>query len=511
MYRLVSMGIMTNVLFVERVSDDRGDRTDSFERQDEKLHRRAAERRATGEVINVVAVVRDRSVSGDVDPMDRPDLGQWLAEEGRDKWDEIWVTTQDRLHRNDMHFMSLVFRMLVWGKVLVLLDDPSLDLTTVEGRAIAHVKAIGPHKELERIKARAKDSANARRYTAAWVGGIPPYGYTTKWGMVEFGGELKRRRVLVLDQYMASVLHEMRQWLLEGETLTGVADRLNARGELTRADLWRTRQDPPREIKGERWHGHGIREHLESMALLGYKMVRKGKDRFKTVPLQSKDGSLFRIAEPVFTDQEWRTLQSALASRRKNTGGKKVKSPLIGVVFCGKCGRHAYQVTNRVKDTVYRYIRCNQAKACPRIGMRAEEVEALVEQTFLEAEADSEIMTREWNAGSDVEQEKEEVELRIGRLRADREQGLFDEPDDQEYFNTKMKEYRDRKRELDAAPRLPSGWVYSGTGVTFGQAWPKLNSDERRDLLVQRGVTFTIHDLGQWSTYIPKDWPDKVS
>jgi hypothetical protein len=61
------------------------------------------------------------------------------------------------------------------GQRLQKLGHPSLYLErlSVEGRLIAHAKAIGPAKELERIKARIRDSHVERPYTQ-WHGGTPP-------------------------------------------------------------------------------------------------------------------------------------------------------------------------------------------------------------------------------------------------------------------------------------------------------------------------------------------------
>ncbi|GGU45970.1 recombinase family protein [Lentzea flava] len=526
---------MVNVLLGERVSRDKGDKTDSIERQHEKHMARVAERRAAGEVINIVGVAEDRSVSGDIDFFDRPELGEWLTDERRGSWDELWMTTQDRLSRNDMHVMAFIHKMLEWDKVLVLLDDPTLDMHTPEGRAIIHVKSIGPARELERIRTRIRDSIAKRKYTEAWVGGIPPWCYTTDWGVVAG----KKRRIRVLDEYSVLLAHDLRNRLIDDEDVTfkDLAWLLNDRGELTPKDLWRSRQIPPEPIKGEKWHGHGIKQHLTSLTLLGYKMETDPEDRWKRRPVADKDGKWLRVADPVFTDHEWETLQSAIKEREGKKGVKKQKSPMLGVVFCGKCNRSAYQIKNTVlRDPqfdneglvvvganeelilgedgavakvakTYRYYRCNaQPKGCQGVGMVADDVESLVEQTFLEREGDQQIKTREWQEGSDNEKELKDLERRIERLREDRENGAFD--NDPKYYAAKLNEYTMRKNQLEGEPKIKSGWKYSDTGVTFRQAWVGLSVDEKRRLLLRRGVRFTIHDRSTWETFIPDDWPD---
>lgn len=165
---------MRRVLLAERISDDKGERSESVEAQDMKLRTRAV---AEGNVTIVGAAV-DLSVSGGVNMFDRPKLGQWLTPEGLSQWDELWVTTQDRLSRDDMHFMAFVFRVIEWQKTVIVLDDPQFNeqMHTAEGRLILHAKALGPAKELDRIKIRNKESHERRRFTNRWPGVSLPLG-----------------------------------------------------------------------------------------------------------------------------------------------------------------------------------------------------------------------------------------------------------------------------------------------------------------------------------------------
>jgi len=99
-------------------------------------------------------------VSGSVDLPERPSIGPWLTEEGREKRD---VTTQDRLSRDDLHFMAFVKNVLDWGKTLVVLNDPSFDISTETGRLIAYAKATHAAAELRKIRQRRADAALACR------------------------------------------------------------------------------------------------------------------------------------------------------------------------------------------------------------------------------------------------------------------------------------------------------------------------------------------------------------
>ncbi|MDA3643769.1 recombinase family protein [Saccharopolyspora indica] len=492
------------VLFAERISFDKKD-SGSIETQDRKLLARLDE--DPREVVLAGRAV-DRSVSGDVDMPDRPALGKWLTEVGRDSWDELWVTTQDRLSRNDMHFMAFVFKILKWGKTLIVLDDPSLDLTTPEGRAIAHVKAIGPHKELERIKGRVQDSHDTRRWTARWHGGFPGYGYTTKT-TVEVGedGKPKEAKVLVLDEYSCGVLHEIKNWVVEERLpITICADRLIERGELTSGNLWRSRKEHP--LRDETWTYTGLRSILRSPHLLGVKM-RGGK------PMTNRDGSYFVIAEPVFTPEEWEELQSALDERSQTNSRVNGASPLLGVGFCWECKRPLGQkVTVRKsaksdKEYSYRWYRCRgnkNTRACVGVGMKADIVEDLLEERFLRECGKEFVTERTFQRGENHASEIKELERRIQRLREDRENGAYDE--DPEYYAEKMNEYTTRKKEISKVPVRESGWVYNKLDVTYNEVWKKADDQEKRKLMVAAGVEFRMFRNGdqvEWDIYIPED------
>lgn len=491
---------MTRALFAERISFDRKEST-SLERQDEALTQHAVERG-----VDVVGKAVDRSVSGDVDFTDRPELRQWLTDEGRARWDELWVTTQDRLSRNDIHFLAFVFKMLEWGKTLVVLDDPSLDLTTQEGRLIAHAKAMGPAKELERIKSRVLDSHQHRRMTPAWPGGVPPFGYTTVEDIYDGGGQKRVRKVLALDERMMAVAHEFRNWMVhEGLTLQEAARRLNDRGEPTVKDRWRltTGQQP----RGEKWSTSGLRRTFTSPACMGVKMHRRK-------PLYGRDGSPLTVADPLFTADEWETLQGAIAARGQRTHRKNGASPLLGVVFCGRCGGPAYRVVIRKNtksgERVHRYYRCAKShggeKRCVGVTMHAEDAELLVEETFLYQRGNQHATERVYVPASGEATELDELDKRIARLREDRELGAYD--DDPGYYAEKMREYTSARKALEGQPRTEAHWEDRELPETFSELWQTSNGERRRKLLIDAGVRLEIRSERDWTVRAyPADHP----
>ncbi|MBT2398785.1 recombinase family protein [Streptomyces sp. ISL-100] len=476
---------MRRVLLAERISDDKGERSESVEDQDLKLRTRAV----TEGDVTIVGTSVDLSVSGDVDMFVRPKLGKWLEPEGREQWDEIWVTTQDRLSRSEPHFMAFVFWVIKWGKTLIVLDDPSLDLTTPEGRAIAHVKSIGPHKELERIKQRVQDSHDRRRFTNRWTGGIPPFGYR----VVHRYEEGKTAAYLELDEDMASELHSMRKEIMGGQTFVGLAKSLNERGVLTARDANRVRKGKPVKARGgdegtpERWSETSVKNVLTDESSIGLK-------KHKREIIYGMDGHPIQLAEPVFTADEWESLQAAV-KRRTHTKVRRVNgtSPMYGVVHCSQCGSKAVHKVSTLRGVTYRYYQCGawpKEDRCTGISCRAEAIEEMVEIHFLQKFGNARVTKRVWVPGSDSSKELTDITKRMERLRKQDEEGDWD--DDQEGYRFRMNQYKARKRELESKPVVKAGWTEEDQGMTFGELWPKLDLEGKRKQLIESGYKVMV-------------------
>ncbi|MFJ4817828.1 recombinase family protein [Streptomyces sp. NPDC088801] len=469
---------MRRVLLCERISDAKGERSESIEAQDKKLRRHAEV-----EGVTIVGVADDISVSGDVDPFQRKKLGPWLTEEGRQKWDELWVTTQDRLSRNDMHAHAFMARVVhEWGKTVVILDNPRLDFRTPEGRAIAYVQSIGPARELERIKVRVRDSHERRRFTARWHGGFPPFGFRPV-NRYENG---KTAAYLERDPEMVEILHEMRQQIIDGQSFLGVAKYLNTKGVLTARDRARLRKGKPvKSRKGEgvqeKWAETTVKNVLTSESTQGLK-------KYRGELLYGPDGEPVRLAEPVFTNEEWESLQAAIQRRTLSKAKRANKvNPLYGVTFCAICGAKAVQKVRSRGDITYRYYVCGSFPKEERCkgSVRADELEEWMELLFLQRWFHEPVTERVWVPGSDNTRELEEVRKRIDRLRRDSVAGLWD--DDQEGFRGLMASLMGRRDELAAEPVIEGHWSEVSTGQTYGELWPTLDAEGQRKQLIRSG------------------------
>lgn len=106
--------------------------------------------------------------------------------------------------------------------------------------------------------------------------------------------------------------------------------------------------------------------------------------------------------------------------------------------------------------------------------------------------------------GNDVSSELDRINSAIETARKERDLGLYD-GDDESYY-TRMRTLVDKRTELQGQHNQPSGYVYRGTGETYREAWGRMDSSERRDLLLETGVTIAAEGRPfRFSVY----WPDE--
>ncbi|MFB7328921.1 recombinase family protein [Streptomyces sp. NPDC056190] len=495
---------MRRVLLVERISDDKGERSESIESQDEKLRRRAS-----AEGVTIVGTAVDLSVSGGVDPFARKALGPWLTDENLRKWDELWISTADRLSRDQRHFLSFVMWAQDHSKKILVMDDPEFNKQMQDddglGLFILHTKALGPAAELRRIKARNKDSHERRRFTTRWPGGIPPFGYRP----VKRYEEGRTATYLEQDPDMVEALQWMRERMVEGQSFTGLAGELNDKGVLTARDRARVRKGKPVKARGgeegvpERWGMASVKSLLTDESLLGYK--KHGKE-----VLYDSLGQPIKLAEPVFTDDEWQSLQAAI-EKRKATKTPRVNktSPLYGVMFCSRCGAKARHKVHSVRDVQYRYYVCGGwPTKCTGISTRADEVEEWLELEFLIRNKYEKVTEKVWVPGTDHTKELGDIKKRIARLRDNYEAGAYD--DDTKAYKERLHALRARRDELEAEPTTEGHWAEKDTGQTYGELWPKLDADGQRKQLIRSG--FRV-EVGQKTFNVTgpaaETWPER--
>lgn len=500
---------MDRVLLVARYSGD--DEAGAMERQRQLLSAWLAESDCVLANGPGGGWVEDETVSGAVHLDDRPSLGQWLRPPLLDEWDMMVVTEQDRVTRDDLHWWAFVGRLIEWGKRLVVLDDPTLDLSTPNGRLIAGVKATQAANYREDVRRKARNARKSFREQRRFAGGHWPFGYRAVprngaegWELVPDPQSSKWVREAVdrvLSEPGDSLAEIVRDWIQRGVP-TAREHQANTSPERPGA--------PPRRPRTYTWNSTSLRRILLSPTLLGYQ-VHRGE-------IVREDGMPVQMSEPIITPDEARALHEKLARRAGSQRGRRInRSELLGVVYCS-CGSPMHALTTRPggRSRTYRYYRCGRIArpergGCPDRSRHwpLELVRVILEDSFLIELGDEEIQRRRVAPGINHASEIESLRDAIDNLSAN----LANLPAGSRAAQAaidKLSEYERRLDELEARPVTPPRVQYIGTGRTYRQWWEETTEwSERGAYLIRVGVRLELGGTPE-APAAKLYWPDDL-
>ncbi|QES50185.1 recombinase family protein [Streptomyces venezuelae] len=320
--------------------------TTSPVRQELELRSMARERG-----LRVVGVARDLNVSATrVAPWQRKELGRWLNDRVPD-FDVILFWKMDRFVRRVTDLSAMIDWCSAHGKNLVSKHDV-IDLSTPLGQATA--KFVGTLAEIETGStiARVTSLWDYAKTQSDWLVGKPPYGYVTDGG-----------RKLVIEPQAQRVL----RWCYDA-AVRGVSAR--------RMTIVLSRGGVPTGGGGQ-WTTSTLLRRLRNPALMGLRVVEAndgGVRRSRVV--RDKDGVPVRVADPIFTEAEWQTLQTALDRRSKSQPHRSPRgaTAFLGVLVCTDCGTNMTVKRTAVQGRTYAYLRCRN---CPSGGLGAPDPDAV--------------------------------------------------------------------------------------------------------------------------------------
>ncbi|GAA0375562.1 recombinase family protein [Streptomyces blastmyceticus] len=478
------------VLPIKRISRDT-EESSALERQGIELEEACRE---GGH--DIVEWVEDSCVSGAVNLDKRKSLGKWLKEPLVNEWEALMVTTQDRITRDDIHWWLFVAWVLEHKKTVIVLDDPSLDLTTEDGRTIAGFKASGAAKYRKAVQVKKLNQTNYYRSQNLWPGGKWPYGYRTT--LIEHNSAMREK--LVLDPVSSVRVREAYDRLVnKSESLRSIANDWNAAGAHSPSDHQRHvnkkagRSQSRTEVRGIKWTTTSLRGVLTNPAILGY-AIHKGEVRKQT------NGLPVVWADPILTRAEFDKLQTVLEKRKGNgRTSQKAVTPWIGVLFC-KCGAPMYRHNTRNQNSgkqEYQYYVCRDrsgtytAKACQLSkSWPVKLTDEWIASIFLEYVGDLEVIERTFVSG--VDHGSEIAELKTALENLTQSIAMAKSPAVISALTASMEEHAVSIAKLEAEPVIPSGYSEIPTGVTYREQW-----DAKEDLMDKgeflRKSGFRIH------------------
>jgi site-specific DNA recombinase len=267
--------------------------------------------------------------------------------------DIVLAYALDRFSRDQIHTAALLDRIEQAGGSLELVTEDFEKSAT--GTFLRSAKAFAAELELEKIRERTSGGKRARVASGKpLVGARPRYGYL--WN--------DEKTAYVLDPDTAPIVREIFDMALAGDSLKGMATRLQERGF-------------PSPKGGSTWHRGRLRDLLVCPTYagnVGAYRVRWEKDasgaRKQRAGTDDEIVLLPGIAPAIVTEAEQGAVIARLA-HNKATATRNNKQPeatllRAGYVFCGVCGKAATVSNGRpsTKEKT-RYETCRNAECGP--------------------------------------------------------------------------------------------------------------------------------------------------
>ncbi len=461
-----------------RLSREADDAGTSADRQREAIEAWARMHDAT-----VVGWAIDLGVSGGVDPFKTPELGPWLKPDRLPEWDVLVGYRLDRISRRLVPLSTLMEFLKDHDKSLASTSE-SIDLSTWAGRLVATVLAIVAEGELEAATERNKGSQLTVRKLGRLHSGVVPFGYRKAelsageiiWGDVAADTS---GWYAVIDPEQARVIREiMVPGVMARRSVNSIADDLNQAGMPTKFGA-RSKNGEPHSGK---WDSTVVRRILGSPALLGYGL-------HKGMIIRDDDGMPVQRAEPLLSRDEFRKVQERLAERSIRQSPRDQSTNLFtGVAECYWCKGPLYRQVYKARGIVY--YRCPKAQGknaeCEHKVIREEILTELSETELLEQIGDIERTDKVYIPASDNTEALAKVQEALDTAREEKDLGLY-EGNHQGYLD-RVKRLVRRQRELESLPAQPARFEYRGLGETYAEAWKRMNTEQRRGLLVDSGI-----------------------
>ncbi|SFP08289.1 recombinase family protein [Amycolatopsis rubida] len=510
---------MARLLGRVRLSRDTDEST-SPERQIEHIENYAAmnDHEITGWAI-------DLDVSRSVNPFEAPELGPWLTDPLKiDSWDLVASWKLDRVAIGSVYLSKMIEFCNTYRKNLVSVTE-SFDLSTWIGRMIAQNIAAVAEGEWELIRDRNAGSAAKLRKDGRWRGGRANY-----W--------LKPKRRgkgywLTLDPETSPVMREIIRQYLAHNPIDSIARSLSidpdnpGGGYLTPAEYLRHRKcrsldledmDYPesrRPITGAVWNPQSIRELLFSPALLGFQ-EHEGR------MVRDENGNPIPVGEALITPSEFEQIMAERdrrAALRDNgvTEREANAGPLLRIAVCPECGTNLHYRTQRKvladgSETEYLYYKfyCKHGPI-----LRAEELEEEVHALFLMALGPLQQVERVFIPASDNTLEIENSRKALDELYTERAEVKSETA--KEAIKAAIRFQDTRLAELEKTPKSEARYEYIPKGRSYFQAWNSMDESERRNLILESGITVAVHPKGSnrnWSfnldLQVPHDMRERL-
>ena len=326
------------------------------------------------------------------------------------------VQHTDRLARGDAVEGQHLIEVVLWARKAGVRIRSVQDDSTPDNLVLAVVMGERNHEDSKRKGAATKAGIRRRAGRGRFVGGRPPYGYTTEGKP---------------DSITAAVVRRVFTEYTEGVGQRGIARALNADGVPGPA--------------GGAWYQSRVTAILRNPAYIGRLPVTGDDGELLT----GDDGELGLPGahEPLIDSEQWQTARRIRTAAHRRRGGRHAHGAHLltrGLLRCGACGAAMNPRKARPGVERERYVcsgRVADASSCSQPSIRRELIDGPLLAALLDrfvdfsgtqqrlAERMSSASVEAQEAAAKRERQRAEAEAALSRVRSDYQRGAVEAED----------------------------------------------------------------------------------
>lgn len=324
-------------------------------------------------------IYEDYDVSGKT--LERPGFEKMMKDARSGKLDYIVCYKLDRISRSVNDFSNLIEELNSLDVGFICIKD-NFDTTTPMGRAMMYITAVFAQLERETIAERVRDNMIDRAKMGKWNGGPVPFGFDVHKESIEYKGRNKKISKLVINENEANLIKQFYEWYLESDgSIRNNVTRANEIGYRTKNNAYWSHNQMSRILQNplyciadqdayEYFKNHTnvqiINSKDEFDGTHGLMFYNRRKPHKKTTRRRNENEWILVIGEHqgIIAGEIFKKVQNKLNINKNKAPrtGQSAKSPLAGLVKCGRCGSAMSVFSSRKSSDkskgYFGYFRC---------------------------------------------------------------------------------------------------------------------------------------------------------
>jgi len=268
----------------------------------------------------------------------RPALKKLISDIKDNKIERIVITKVDRITRRIKDLLDLLELFEQYKVAFKTLTQP-IDTSSAMGRGFLNLLGVFGEMEREMTSERVSESMKVLTKKGKWLGGVLPYGYTSK------------NKQLIINNQEALILKKIYKKYIELESLRGVTQWLNTNGIKTR--------------NKKTWACASISRILQNPTYIGKLSWGKRVSSTTTGKLKSKPKEEWIISEgrhkPIIDNFTFNKVQEIIKKQYVEPRRKLSEYLLSSLVRCGFCNGSMNGYSQRRYNKIYAYYKCHNA------------------------------------------------------------------------------------------------------------------------------------------------------